>query len=163
VTAAGLALAASFALLAIVPLRSFREFAFVMTAGVLVDTFIVRSLLVPALTSLFGEVGVVAGQRHEAGAYGPTSSSVSACAPGIGPVEAERATARRALHARRADHAQRRRAPSATPAAGAALRPGPRRGAAGPSASVPTSSSRGWASARACSDTTGARPRARRA
>ena len=35
VTAAGLALAASFALLAIVPLRSFREFAFVMTAGVL--------------------------------------------------------------------------------------------------------------------------------
>jgi RND superfamily putative drug exporter len=55
VTVAGIALAASFALLAVVPLRSFREFAFVMTAGVLIDTFVVRSLLVPALTSLFGE------------------------------------------------------------------------------------------------------------
>jgi putative drug exporter of the RND superfamily len=55
VTVAGLALAASFALLVIVPLRSFREFAFVMAAGVLIDTFLVRSLLVPALTSLFGE------------------------------------------------------------------------------------------------------------
>ena len=55
VTVAGLALAASFALLAIVPLGSFREFAFVMGVGVLIDTFIVRTLLVPALTSLFGE------------------------------------------------------------------------------------------------------------
>src|SRR5213592_329548 len=48
VTVAGLALAASFALLAIVPLRSFCEFAFVMAVGVLVDTFVVRSILVPA-------------------------------------------------------------------------------------------------------------------
>ena len=63
VTVAGLALAASFALLAVVPLRSFREFAFVMTAGVLLDTFVVRSLLVPALTSLFGEVAWWPGRR----------------------------------------------------------------------------------------------------
>jgi RND superfamily putative drug exporter len=55
VTVAGLTLAGSFALLAIVPLRSFREFAFVMAVGILIDTFIVRTLLVPALTSLFGE------------------------------------------------------------------------------------------------------------
>ena len=63
VTVAGLALASSFALLAIVPLRSFREFAFVMAAGVLLDTFVVRSLLVPALTSLFGEVSWWPGRR----------------------------------------------------------------------------------------------------
>lgn len=63
VTVAGLALAASFALLAIVPLRSFREFAFVMAAGVLIDTFVVRTLLVPALTSLFGELGWWPGRR----------------------------------------------------------------------------------------------------
>ena len=63
VTVAGLALAASFALLAIVPLRAFREFAFVMAAGVLIDTFIVRTLLVPALTSLFGEAGWWPGRR----------------------------------------------------------------------------------------------------
>jgi putative drug exporter of the RND superfamily len=63
VTVAGLALAASFALLAIVPLRAFREFAFVMGAGVLIDTFVVRTLLVPALTSLFGESGWWPGRR----------------------------------------------------------------------------------------------------
>jgi RND superfamily putative drug exporter len=63
VTVAGLALAASFALLAIVPLRSFREFAFVMAVGVLVDTFLVRTLLVPALTSLFGERAWWPGRR----------------------------------------------------------------------------------------------------
>jgi RND superfamily putative drug exporter len=63
VTVAGLALAASFALLAIVPLRSFREFAFVMGAGVLIDTFVVRTLLVPALTSLFGESAWWPGRR----------------------------------------------------------------------------------------------------
>ena len=63
VTVAGVALSASFALLAIVPLRSFREFAFVMAVGVLLDTFVVRSLLVPALTSLFGEVSWWPGRR----------------------------------------------------------------------------------------------------
>ena len=60
---AGVALAASFALLALVPVRSFREFAFVMAAGVLIDTFIVRSLLVPALTSLAGERAWWPGRR----------------------------------------------------------------------------------------------------
>ena len=63
VTVAGIALAASFALLVAVPLLSFREFAFVMAVGVLVDTFIVRSLLVPALTSLFGEASWWPGRR----------------------------------------------------------------------------------------------------
>jgi RND superfamily putative drug exporter len=63
VTVAGLALAASFALLAIVPLRSFLEFAFVMATGVLIDTFVVRTLLVPALTSLFGESAWWPGRR----------------------------------------------------------------------------------------------------
>jgi uncharacterized protein (DUF2267 family) len=63
VTVAGIALAASFALLVAVPLLSFREFAFVMGVGVLIDTFIVRSLLVPALTSLFGEASWWPGRR----------------------------------------------------------------------------------------------------
>jgi putative drug exporter of the RND superfamily len=67
VTVAGIALAASFALLVAVPLVSFREFAFVMAVGVLVDTFIVRSLLVPALTSLFGEASWWPGRRVRPG------------------------------------------------------------------------------------------------
>jgi RND superfamily putative drug exporter len=54
ITIAGLTLAASFALLAIVPIEPFREFAFAMVAGVLIDSFVVRSFLVPALVSLFG-------------------------------------------------------------------------------------------------------------
>jgi RND superfamily putative drug exporter len=53
---AGLALAFSFATLAVIPLREFREFAFAMTVGVLLDAFFVRALVVPALVSLFGEL-----------------------------------------------------------------------------------------------------------
>jgi RND superfamily putative drug exporter len=52
---AGLALAFSFAALALIALRQFREFAFAMFVGVLLDAFLVRALLVPALISFFGE------------------------------------------------------------------------------------------------------------
>lgn len=54
IAVAGVALACSFALLGIVNLMDFRELAFAMFAGILIDSFIVRSLLVPALISLFG-------------------------------------------------------------------------------------------------------------
>ena len=53
----------SFALLAIVPLRAFAELAFAMSAGIVIDAFIVRSFLVPALISLFGETGAWPGGR----------------------------------------------------------------------------------------------------
>ena len=53
ITTAGLTLAGSFALLALIPLRPMRELAFVLSAGILLDTFIVRSLLVPSLLALF--------------------------------------------------------------------------------------------------------------
>ncbi|MGE5689980.1 MAG: MMPL family transporter [Pseudomonadota bacterium] len=55
ITVAGVALALSFAALALIDLRQFREFAFAMSVGVLLDAFLVRSLLIPALISLFGE------------------------------------------------------------------------------------------------------------
>jgi putative drug exporter of the RND superfamily len=63
VAAASLALAASFAVLAVVPLRPFREFAFIMALGVLIDSFLVRSLLVPALISLVGDSSVWPARR----------------------------------------------------------------------------------------------------
>lgn len=54
ITVAALVLAGSFALLAIVPIRPFRELAFVIATGLLLDAFVVRTVLVPALMSLLG-------------------------------------------------------------------------------------------------------------
>ena len=56
ITAAGVTLAASFAMLAIVPLRQFHELAFVMGLGVLIDALVVRAVLVPALLALLGSL-----------------------------------------------------------------------------------------------------------
>jgi RND superfamily putative drug exporter len=55
---AGITLAASFGVLALIPLRSFREIAFAMATGVLLETFVVRALLAPALIALFGHTSV---------------------------------------------------------------------------------------------------------
>jgi putative drug exporter of the RND superfamily len=53
IATAGVTLAGSFGLLALVPIRPMRELAFVMALGILLDTFVVRSLLVPSLLALF--------------------------------------------------------------------------------------------------------------
>ncbi|MFV0252441.1 MAG: MMPL family transporter [Beutenbergiaceae bacterium] len=49
ITSAGLVLAATFSALAVIPLLFLLQLAFIVAAGVIIDTFIVRSLLVPAL------------------------------------------------------------------------------------------------------------------
>jgi RND superfamily putative drug exporter len=54
ITVAGITLAATFALLALVPLRPFRELALLMALGVLIDALFVRPLLIPALIALAG-------------------------------------------------------------------------------------------------------------
>ena len=54
INVAGITLALSFAVLAVVPLSPFREFAFAMAVGILIDVFVVRSFLVPSLVSLVG-------------------------------------------------------------------------------------------------------------
>ncbi|HZA16475.1 MAG TPA: MMPL family transporter, partial [Pseudonocardiaceae bacterium] len=59
----GITLAASFALLALIPLVPFRELAFAMAVGVLIDAFIVRSLLMPALISLVGRASGWPGKK----------------------------------------------------------------------------------------------------
>ena len=46
ITAAGVTLSVSFGLLALVPLRPFRELAFALSVGILLDVVVVRSLLV---------------------------------------------------------------------------------------------------------------------
>ena len=54
ITTAGLALAVSFGMLAVIPLAAFWELAFAMTVGILIDAFLVRSIMVPAMLTLFG-------------------------------------------------------------------------------------------------------------
>lgn len=63
ITAAGVTLAGSFALVALIPLQTFAELAFAMGVGLLIDTFIVRSLLMPALLSLVGPISGWPGHR----------------------------------------------------------------------------------------------------
>jgi putative drug exporter of the RND superfamily len=54
ITVAGFILALSFAAVALIPIVSFREIAFAMCVGLLLDTLLARTLLIPALVSLFG-------------------------------------------------------------------------------------------------------------
>jgi len=50
ISAAGIVLAATFSALAVIPLLFLAQVAFLVAAGILIDTLIVRSLLVPAVT-----------------------------------------------------------------------------------------------------------------
>jgi RND superfamily putative drug exporter len=50
ITSAGVVLASTFAALSVLPLVALAEMAFAVAFGVLLDTLVVRSLLVPALT-----------------------------------------------------------------------------------------------------------------
>lgn len=54
ITSAGIVLAATFAALAVIPILFLLQLAFIVAFGVLLDTIIVRSLLVPALTLEIG-------------------------------------------------------------------------------------------------------------
>nr|WP_246308703.1 MMPL family transporter [Kineosphaera limosa] len=54
ITTAGLALAVSFGMLAVIPVTSFRELAVAMSIGILIDSFLVRSVMMPAMLTLMG-------------------------------------------------------------------------------------------------------------
>jgi RND superfamily putative drug exporter len=53
ITVAGLILALSFAAIALIPIQGFREIAFALCVGLLLDTLLARTLLVPALVAIF--------------------------------------------------------------------------------------------------------------
>jgi RND superfamily putative drug exporter len=63
ITVAGIVLAGSFGAAALIPLGSFRELAFGMAVGLLIDAMIVRALLVPALISMVGPTSGWPGKR----------------------------------------------------------------------------------------------------
>jgi RND superfamily putative drug exporter len=54
ITSAGIVLAGTFAVLATLPLVFLTEIGFVVAFGVLLDTFLVRSVLVPSIAVLIG-------------------------------------------------------------------------------------------------------------
>lgn len=54
ITSAGLILAGTFAALLIAPLPNLQQIGFGVTVGILIDTFLVRSIMVPAATMLLG-------------------------------------------------------------------------------------------------------------
>jgi putative drug exporter of the RND superfamily len=79
ITSAGLVLAGTFSTLAALPLVALTEIGFTVAVGVLIDTFLVRSLLVPALVLEIGDrvwwpsaLARLAGRRHG----GPASGKV---------------------------------------------------------------------------------------
>ncbi len=80
VTLAGLVLAGSFALLALAPVIALRQLAVALSTGVLIDAFIVRSLLVPSLITSLGPVAGWPGKalRHRPPADEPSAAETSA-------------------------------------------------------------------------------------
>jgi RND superfamily putative drug exporter len=54
ITSAGIVLAGTFSVLAVLPLVFLTEIGFVVAFGVLLDTFLVRSVLVPAIVLKLG-------------------------------------------------------------------------------------------------------------
>jgi RND superfamily putative drug exporter len=65
-------------MLAIIPITPFAVMAFAMGVGILVDTFLVRSVLVPALVVVFGDAGR---WPRRSPVEGPTHVSDAASAP----------------------------------------------------------------------------------
>ena len=55
ITSAGIVLAGTFSVLAVLPLTFLTELGFVVAFGVLLDTFLVRSVLVPAIALDLGD------------------------------------------------------------------------------------------------------------
>ncbi|MDD9206337.1 MMPL family transporter, partial [Georgenia sp. 10Sc9-8] len=64
ITSAGLVLAATFSALAVIPLLFLAQLAFIVGFGVLLDTFVVRSLLVPGLVHDLGRTSWWPGTRR---------------------------------------------------------------------------------------------------
>lgn len=81
ITSAGLVLAATFAALSVIPILFLVQLAFIVAFGVLLDTFVVRSLLVPALSYDIGRA-----------IWWPSKLSRSDAEPAAAPVAAPAAS-----------------------------------------------------------------------
>ncbi len=85
ITSAGVVLAATFAALGVIPILFLAQIAFIVAFGVLLDTLVVRSLLVPALSVDFGRLTWWPGKLSREG--GRHRSPELAEAPGADPAD----------------------------------------------------------------------------
>lgn len=85
ITSAGLVLAATFAALGVIPILFLAQIAFIVAFGVLLDTFVVRSLLVPALTYDIGPAIWWPSRLWRRPPTGSGSASARPAAAGPGP------------------------------------------------------------------------------
>ncbi|WP_220183320.1 MMPL family transporter [Sphaerisporangium album] len=74
ITSAGILLAAVFAVLGVLPLITLTQIGVIVGFGVLLDTLLVRSVLVPALVTLLGDRFWWPGDPRRGGSDGPASS-----------------------------------------------------------------------------------------
>jgi putative drug exporter of the RND superfamily len=74
ITTAGVILAATFALVAIIPLATFRQIAFAVAVGLMIDTLIVRPVLTPALLTVLGHRASWPSRRITRGARHPATN-----------------------------------------------------------------------------------------
>ncbi|MFJ8431004.1 MMPL family transporter [Kitasatospora sp. NPDC094019] len=86
ITSAGVVLAATFAALGVIPLAFLAQIAFIVAFGVLLDTLLVRSLLVPALVR---DLGDRVWWPARTGRGAPPAASRPVAAPGAVPVSAD--------------------------------------------------------------------------
>lgn len=90
ITSAGIILAGAFAALVTAPLSELRQIGFAVTVGVLIDTFVVRTLIVPAATMLLGQwafwpgmPAAVAARPPRRRHYGLAGAGIAALAAGL--------------------------------------------------------------------------------
>ncbi len=89
VTGAGLILAGTFATLTLLPLDELVQIGATVAIGVLLDTFVVRALLIPAITYLIGDrawwpgPASSAGRARRFGRHGASLDPRTSSAPGF--------------------------------------------------------------------------------
>ncbi|GGX59436.1 MMPL family transporter [Streptomyces fructofermentans] len=83
ITSAGVVLAATFAALGVIPLAFLLQIAFIVAFGVLLDTLVVRSLLVPALAVDLGARAWWPGRLSRGSGDGPSQDRVPQDAVGV--------------------------------------------------------------------------------
>jgi RND superfamily putative drug exporter len=74
-------LAATFSVLMTIPVVFLFQVGFAVALGVLIDTFVVRTLVVPAITSLLGERTWWPSQRQAAGGAPPPPDAIGPRSP----------------------------------------------------------------------------------